>query len=100
MEAAITSAGTQWAPLNAAARKATNCSLMSGRAKVSAQQLLLTQVLRVSGSAHQVQALIQNTPETGCKDFQCVVINCLYSLVCRAKCKKHCCRFQKQMCCM
>lgn len=35
MAAVITSAGTQWAPSNAAARKATNCSLMNGHAKVS-----------------------------------------------------------------
>ncbi len=35
MEVVITSAGTRWAPSNAAARKATNCLLMSGHAKVS-----------------------------------------------------------------
>lgn len=35
MAAVITSAGTQWAPSNAAARKATNCLLMNGHAKVS-----------------------------------------------------------------
>ncbi len=34
-EAVITSAGTQWAPSNAAARKATNCSLMNEHAKVN-----------------------------------------------------------------
>lgn len=42
MAAVTTSAGTRWAHSNAAARKATNCSLMNGRAKVSNWQLSIT----------------------------------------------------------
>lgn len=50
-EAAITSAGTRWAPSNAAARKAINYLPMSGHAKVSDGQLSFTQILNVSPSS-------------------------------------------------
>lgn len=42
-EAVTTSAETLWAPLSAAAKKATNFSQMKGHAKVSRSQLLVTQ---------------------------------------------------------
>lgn len=42
-EAVTTSAETLWAPLSAAAKKATNFSRMKGHAKVSRCQLLVTQ---------------------------------------------------------
>lgn len=42
-EAVITSAETQWAPLSAAVKKATNYSLMSGHAKVSGSQMPVMQ---------------------------------------------------------
>lgn len=47
-EAAITSAVTQWDPLNAAAKRATSFSPMNGHAKVSDLQ-------SVSRQANQVQ---------------------------------------------
>ena len=49
-EAAITSAGTRWARLSAAVRKATNCSQTSGRAKVSDSQCAVILTFTLSPS--------------------------------------------------
>lgn len=47
-EAVITSAVTQWDPLNAAAKRATNFSPMNGRAKVSDLQSVSRQANQLS----------------------------------------------------
>lgn len=48
MEAVITSAVTQWDPLNAAAKRATNFSPMNGHAKVGDLQSVSPQANQVS----------------------------------------------------